>query len=163
MGDKKDLPALIKEWFEPDTSPTEEIVVEVQDAILEELEYESVSQDVSEELQMVGIDSVVEETVGNDPSALDFLKEKFPSLLGNCNSWKDVFKEASRISREVHKEYFFIQVFASGVILSYMATNPFLKSLGPVLASVGYRNSSVIQRGVSEEDVRKVLGGSSKK
>lgn len=144
-------------------TPVEMVLQEAQWAVADELSQAGLDSDVVEEYQSRGLDDVVEKSVENNPFSLEHVQQIFPKFFPESKSWKDVFKESAKTSIEAHKEYFFIQVFAGGTVLYFTSIDPILRTLGPILMNVGHRNSKVLQKIVSKEDLDRVLKSNSKK
>ena len=138
-------------------NPVEIVLLEAQNEIMHDLETEDIDERVVEEFRSRGLDDVVVQSVEKNPFSLGHVQQIFPKFFPESRSWKDVFKESARVSIEAHKEYFLIQVFAGGTILYVTSVDPILKSLGPVLMKVGHRNSKVLQKILSKEDLERVI------
>lgn len=144
-------------------NPVEIVLQEAEDEVIDELLADGIEHTVINEFKSRGLDDVVVESVEKNPFSLGHVQQIFPKFFPESKSWKDVFKESAKVSIEAHKEYFFIQVFAGGTVLYVTSIDPILRSLGPVLMRVGYRNSKVLQKVLSNEDLDRVIKSNSKR
>ncbi|MDX9738936.1 MAG: hypothetical protein RBT33_01030 [Candidatus Dojkabacteria bacterium] len=152
---EKELDFITEEVYT--VAPVEDMLQGAQDAVIQGLRTEGASESVIEEFTRRGLDDVVEESVEKNLFSLEHVQQIFPKFFPDCKGWKDVFKESAKVSIEAHKEYFFIQVFAGGTILYFASTDPILKNLGPVLMRVGFQNSKLLQKMLTEEDLKRVI------
>jgi hypothetical protein len=143
--------------------PVEMVLQEAQWAVADQLSQTNLDDTVVEEYNSRGLDDVVEKSVEKNPFSLEHVQQVFPKFFPESKSWKEVFKESAKASVEAHKEYFFIQVFAGGTVLYFTSIDPILRTLGPILMSVGHSNSKVLQKILSKDDLDRVLKSNSKK
>lgn len=69
----------------------------------------------------------------------------------------DIIKEKNSQSNKYRKEYFAIQAFTLGTILTFAGTvHPLAKYiLGPIFVKVGYSNSEILKKVFSERDIER--------